>query len=323
MRRHGFGDDITDVSGVRVGQATDLEALTGCTVIRVEAGAVCGVSVGGGAPGTRETDLLRPGGLVTSVHAVVLAGGSAFGLDAACGVAQELETMGYGFDTGVCRVPIVPAAVLFDLAVGLGTVRPDAAMGRAACASASGPVVQGSVGAGTGATVGKVLGMEWAMRGGTGSASVALGSGVRVGGLVCVNCFGDVVDPSTGAIVAGARNPAGGMLDTSNWLLSSSGVSGTQLAGTNTTLAVVATDAALDVAAATRLAAVAGACLAAVIRPCHGLRDGDTLFVLSTGAGEAAFDSLAAGAQAVLHASVMRAVSLATPLDGIPSAATR
>ncbi len=206
---------ITDVPGIKVGHAQDEEALTGCTVILCEAGAVGGVDQRGGAPGTRETDLLRPMHLVDKVHAVVLTGGSAFGLDAASGVVRYLEEQGVGFDAGVARVPIVPAAVLFDLDVGRADVRPDAAMGYQACLNASaGPPAEGNVGAGTGARVGNVLGIGQAMKAGIGTAGLEIAAGLIVGAIVAVNAFGDVVDPDSGRIVAGARSPQGGFADT-------------------------------------------------------------------------------------------------------------
>ena len=193
---------ITAVPGIRVGHATDLVGLTGCTVVLCEKGAVGGVDQRGGAPGTRETDLLRPLHLVEKVHAVLLAGGSAYGLTAADGVMRYLEERDVGFDARVAKVPIVPAAVLFDLSFGDSKVRPDAAMGYAACQAANdGPVAEGNVGAGTGATVGKILGLGQATKSGLGTASVHLGGGLLVGAIVAVNAFGDVIDPRTGAIL--------------------------------------------------------------------------------------------------------------------------
>ncbi len=204
-------DAITDVPGIKVGHYTDLEAATGCTVVLCEGGAVGGVEVRGAAPGTRETDLLRPLHLVEQAHAVLLGGGSAFGLDAAAGVMRYLEERGVGFDAGVACVPIVPAAILFDLTVGNPCVRPDAEAGYQACLAASdGPVAEGNVGAGTGATVGKLLGPAYAMKAGLGTASQQIAGGIVVGAVVAVNALGDVVDPETGNILAGARNPDGG-----------------------------------------------------------------------------------------------------------------
>ena len=203
----GHGN-ITDVPGIRVGHATDPVGLTGCTVVLCEKGAVGGVDQRGGAPGTRETDLLRPGHLVQEVHAVVLAGGSAFGLAAADGVMRYLEERGIGFNARVAKVPIVPAAILFDLDIGDPKARPTADMGYAACQTATaGPLEEGSVGAGTGARVGSILGAGRAMKSGIGGASVSPGGGLVVGALVAVNAFGDVVDPATNEILAGVRKP--------------------------------------------------------------------------------------------------------------------
>ena len=197
---------ITDVPGIEVGQAQNDEALTGCSVILCRKGAVGGVDVRGGAPGTRETDLLSPLNLVQKVHAVVLAGGSAFGLDAAGGVMRYLEEKKIGFNAGVARVPIVPSAILFDLGMGRSDVRPDAEMGyRAASSSTSNPPREGNFGAGTGACIGKIRGLGNAMKTGIGTASIDIGGGVIVGAMVAVNAFGDVVDPQTGEILAGAR----------------------------------------------------------------------------------------------------------------------
>lgn len=314
---------IADVSGIRVGQATDLQGLTGCTVVLCEDGAVGGVDVRGSAPGTRETDLLRPMTLVQRVHAVLLAGGSAFGLAAADGVMRYLEGHGVGFDTGiegVPRVPIVPAAVVFDLGLGDPRARPTAAMGEAACWAASTTVEEGSVGAGTGATVGKILGLSSAMKGGVGSWSVALPGGVVVGALVVVNAFGDVLDGLTGRILAGAREPGeGGFLNTARALQSMEapppGI------GEQTTLAVVATNARLTKEEANALARIAHDGLARVIAPVHTLYDGDTVFALS--AGEAQANALALGAAAVdaVAEAVQRAVRAARTLGGVPGLA--
>jgi L-aminopeptidase/D-esterase-like protein len=200
-------NSITDVRGIEVGHAQNEEALTGCTVILCRKGAVAGVDVRGGAPGTRETDLLDPVNLVEKVHAIVLAGGSAFGLDAAGGVMRYLEENKIGFNTGAARVPIVPSAILYDLSLGRADVRPDSAMGALAAASAvSDPPAEGNVGAGTGASVGKMFGMTLAMKSGLGTASMDIGGGVVVGAIVAVNAFGDVIDPNTGEIIAGLRS---------------------------------------------------------------------------------------------------------------------
>ncbi len=310
-------NDITAVPGIKVGQVTDAGALTGCTVILTGDGAACGVDVRGGAPGTRETDLLRPGHLVDRVHAVLLSGGSAYGLDAAGGVMRYLEELGTGFDVGVTRVPIVPAAVLFDLNVGDHRIRPDAAMGYRACQNAGGPVQQGSHGAGTGAMVGKILGMSQTMRGGTGSAVARLSCGSVVGALACVNAFGDVRDPASGLIAAGARDPdTGQFLDTASALASGHdpGFSGGGL--TSTTIAVVATDAKLDAAGATRLAIMAHDGMARAISPCHTMYDGDTVFVLSTGERRVSLNSLGAAACEVLARAIYNGVHRAGSPEG-------
>src|SRR5438105_5624302 len=210
-------DDITDIPGLRVGHDTNLEAGTGCTVILCDTPAVGGVDVRGGAPATRETDLLHPMYMVDQVHATVLTGGSAFGLDAASGVMRYLEEHQIGFDVGVARVPIVPAAAIFDLGFGSATVRPDAAAGYRACQQAmSGPVAQGNIGAGTGATVGKMRGPLFMMKGGLGSASTQLPDGTEVGALVVVNAFGDILDPQTQQVVAGTRTPTGSSIFAAN-----------------------------------------------------------------------------------------------------------
>lgn len=306
-------DAITDVPGLRVGHWTDARGRTGCTVLLCPPGTVGGVDVRGGAPGTRETDLLRPGNLVSEVHAVLLTGGSAFGLDAATGVVRWLEERGIGFDVRVARVPIVPAAVIFDLGVGDPKARPDAAAGYAACERATGgPVPSGPVGAGTGATVGKLLGPQFASRGGLGTASLRVGAEV-VGALAVVNAFGDVVDPATGKILAGTRRPlVGGFLDTNAQLRSGLGQLFQAAAGESTTIAVVATTARLDKAQLGRVALMAHDGLARTIRPVHTQLDGDTVFALSCPSPEAtAGDVTVIGAAAAdaLALAVVRAVT--------------
>jgi L-aminopeptidase/D-esterase-like protein len=310
---------ITSVPGIKVGHAGDEKALTGCTVILTENGAVAGIDVRGGAPGTRETDLLQPVRLVERVHALLLTGGSAFGLDAAGGVMDYLEKQGRGFDTGIAKVPIVPAAVLFDLGVGDASVRPDRAMGWQACQNASqAPVAEGNVGVGLGATVGKVLGLAYAMKGGLGSWAEVLPNGVTVGALVAVNCLGDVWRPH-GGIVAGARDhTTGQFLDTMKVI--KEGGAATSSIGGNTTLAVVATDAALTKEGANLVARMAHSGLARTIIPIHTLLDGDTVFALSTGAKEGDVLAIGALASEVLGQAVVRAVEAATELAGIPAA---
>lgn len=313
------GGDLTEVPGVNVGHAGDERALTGCTVVLFEGGGVAGCDVRGSAPGTRETDLLRPGALVERVDAVLLAGGSAFGLDAAAGVMRWLEERGAGFPAGGWRVPIVPAAVIFDLGVGDPRVRPDAAMGYAACAAAGGgPLAQGSVGAGLGATVGKLLGMAGAMRGGIGNACVRLGDGVVVAALVVVNAFGDVRDPETGRRLAGARDPSTGRpVDTERHLLEHPHRRAE--GGMNTTLGLVATDARLDKAAARKVAEMAHDGLARAISPVHTLVDGDAMFAVSLGDRSAAVTAVGTVAAAVTGRAVAAAVRNAAPLPGLPA----
>lgn len=277
-----FPGQLTDVPGLRVGHAGDMQALTGCTVVICSQGATAGVSVRGMAPGTRETDLLRPGMLVGVAHAILLTGGSAFGLGAADGVMRYLEEQGRGYDTGVARVPIVPSAVVFDLAIGDARVRPDAAMGYAACQAASQEGgLQGNVGAGTGCSVGKLMGVKNAVKAGLGTASLRAGRLV-VAALVATNAFGDVVDPTDGRIVAGALNPRrGGFLGTSRALQAYA--VRRALAFGNTIIGVIATNAHLDVAETNELAATAHDGIARTVRPAHTLFDGDTLFALSVG----------------------------------------
>ena len=276
-------DSITRVAGIEVGQFTDTRRPTGCSVVIARAGAVAGVDVRGAAPGTRETDLLHPSNLVDRAHAILLAGGSAWGLDAAAGVMRWLEEQGIGLDVKFGLVPIVPAAVLFDLPVGDARIRPDAQAGYLACQAVSRqPPAQGNVGAGAGALVGKLFGLARAMRGGIGSASVTL-DGVTVGALVACNALGDVIDPDTGQVIAGARTADGKALLNIRRAILAGDMPQPLLAGTNTTIGVIATDAILTKAQAHRLAQVAHDGLARSINPVHTLSDGDALFTLGTG----------------------------------------
>ena len=315
-KRH---DAITDVAGIKVGHWTDLDAATGCSVVLCEAGATGGVDVRGAAPGTRETDLLRPGTLVDRVHAVLLTGGSAYGLDAAGGVMRWCEEHGIGFSYGGVVVPIVPAAVLFDLNVGLGDVRPDAAAGYAAAeAAAAGAVAEGSVGAGTGAKVAGALGPEGAFKGGIGTASEATASGIVVGALVAVNAAGDVID-ADGTVIAGPRDAEGEMQSTQE-LLRQGRVPPAR--PENTTLAVVATNARLNKEEANRLAALAHDGFARAINPVHTLADGDVAFALATGEREASraeLRALEALASLAVQRAIVKAVLAATSLAGVPS----
>jgi L-aminopeptidase/D-esterase-like protein len=299
---------ITDVPGIRVGHWTDAVAATGCTVVLgPPEGAVAGGEARGGAPGTRETDLLRPGRLVERVNAVCLSGGSAFGLAAADGVMRYLRERGRGFDTGGPRVPIVPAAVIHDLFVGSSDAYPGADAGYAAAAAAErgDPVLEGRVGAGTGATVGKALGPSFARPGGLGSASVRLPSGVTVGALVVVNALGDVVDHD-GRILAGATGPEG-PLDTWRALLGEVPVVPTS---SNTTIGVIATDAGLTRPECQKLCEIGQDGLAMAIRPVHTQHDGDTLFCLSAGEAEENLVRLGVAAAEAVRLAVERAVSV-------------
>lgn len=316
---------LTDVPGLHVGHWTDLDAATGCTVVLPPAaGAVAGVDVRGFAPGTRETALLDPVCMVDRVHAILLSGGSAFGLAAADGVMRWLEERGRGFDAGVARVPIVPAAILFDLGIGDGSVRPDTAAGYAACDSAGNtPVAQGSVGAGTGATIGKLTGLKLAMKGGLGSASRHLGAGIVVAALAVVNAVGDVIDPVRGEIVAGARRPDGSFANSMNIITERLEASFADITASNTTLAVVATNAGLTKAGATQAARMAHDGLARTIRPIHTSFDGDTVFALSTGEIPALPSLIGAVAADVLAEAVLAAVRTATGLHGVPGIAER
>ncbi len=321
---------ITDVEGVLVGHAHDAAALTGCTVIMVPDGAVVGVDVRGSAPGTRETDLMRPGNLVEKAQAVVLSGGSAYGLDASAGVMEYLEEKGYGFPTDFGRVPIVGSAVIFDLDIGDPRRRPDKLMGRAACEQASAaPSPEGNVGAGIGATVGKSMGPQYAMKGGLGTAGRKLAgpSGeVVVAALVVVNSLGDVVDPANGTVLAGAFDrqarqfvgPGAGRLPARQ---------PEGMAGANTTIAVVATDAILNKEGANKVAAMAHDGIARAILPAHTMFDGDTVFCLATGRkglwGNRAADVTSVGALAaeVLSEAITRAVRAAEDAGGYLSMA--
>ena len=306
---------ITDVPDIRVGHVSDVEAMTGCTVVLCPPeGAVGGVDQRGGAPGTRETDLLRPMHLVERAHAVLLAGGSAFGLDAATGVVRWLEERNIGFDARVARVPIVPAAILFDLDVGRADVRPDAAMGYAACqAAVDGPVAEGSVGAGTGCTVGRVLGAGYAAKSGLGTASVHLGGGLVVGSVVAVNAFGDVVDPSSGAILAGVRSLSGdGFANTLTVMKGMVGKTALRSASRgNTVIGIVASNARLTKEETNKVAQMAHDGLARAVRPAHTMFDGDTFFALATGQKRADVNLVGAYAAEVVAEAIVRAVRTA------------
>ena len=312
---------ITRVGGIEVGHFTDPRRPTGCSVVIARGGAVAGVDVRGAAPGTRETDLLHPSNLVDRAYAVLLAGGSAWGLDAAAGVMRWLEEQQIGLEVGFGRVPIVPAAVLFVLPVGDASIRPDAQAGYQACLAAGGQApAEGNVGAGAGALVGKVFGLARAMRGGIGSASVTI-DGITVGALIACNALGDVIDPDTGQVIAGARAADGRSLLNIRQAILAGDSPKPLLAGTNTTIGVIATDAILTKAQAHRLAQVAHDGLARSINPVHTLSDGDALFTLGTGqagktAGMMVLGTLAAEVTARAVVRAIRAARSASS-DGL------
>ena len=315
---------ITAVPGIKVGHHTLTERPTGCTVILVEGdGAVGGVSQRGGAPGTRETDLLDPANMVDKVNAVVLSGGSAFGLEAATGTVQWLEEHNLGWDVRIAKVPIVPAAILFDLPVGGNPkIRPTADCGyRATAGASSAPVPQGTVGAGAGATVGKTGGQGRSMKAGLGSYSITLPNGLSVGAIVAVNAVGDIIDPDTGRIVAGVRNADGTFAD-ARVLLRTGQTGPRPRAGENTTIGLVATNARLTKAQAHRMALMADDGLARALFPAHTNGDGDTVFSLATGQwnGDADITQLGALAADVMSRAIVRAATEATGLPNLPAA---
>ena len=314
---------ITQVPGIRVGHFTLPGGLTGCTVVLADGdGAVGGVAQRGGAPGTRETDLLDPLNLVERVNAIVLSGGSAFGLDAAQGVTKYLEEKNVGFKTSAGVVPIVPAAILFDLGFGGNKVRPGADCGyKAAGAATSGRVAEGNVGAGAGATVGKIGGGRMPMKSGVGSAAILLANGLIVGAIVAVNAVGDVIDPFTGAVVAGARDTSGKLAD-ARTVLRTGAQTTTPRPGENTTIGVVATNAKLTKAQASRMALMADDGLARALFPSHTLGDGDTVFALATGSwnGNADVSNVGALAADVMAEAIVRAAVMARRSGGLPAA---
>jgi L-aminopeptidase/D-esterase-like protein len=316
-------DGLTDVAGLRVGHYTDRDAATGCTVVLCPPdGAVAAGAVLGGAPGTRETDVLAPGNLVERIHAVLLTGGSAFGLDAATGVVRYLERRRVGYKMPTARVPIVVGAVLYDLGIGRADVRPTADDGEAAARAARARThACGTIGAGTGATVAKLAGMEWAVKGGLGTASERLRDGTTVGALAAVNAVGEVVRPEDGLVIAGPRWADGGYRSSLDVLRARREREVPVM--TNTTIAVVATDVALHRDALRRVAVMAHAGLARTVRPSHTPADGDTIFALSTGRQQQAQpDIMAVGALAAraLERAIVRAVLAAESIAGAPSA---
>lgn len=312
---------LTDVAGIRVGHASDYDALTGCTVVVCEQGAVGGVDIRGSATGTEEIEVLRPGHVTGRIHAVVLSGGSAFGLEAASGVRRYLEQKGVGYQTSFARIPLVACAILYDLGIGKANVRPTREMGEAAATAATTDAVrEGAIGAGTGATVGKLLGMKQAMKSGIGTFTVTLPNDVAVSALAAVNALGDIRDPATGKIIAGARrSPDSAEFADSEVQIKAGAVAG--LGRRNTTLAVVATNAGLSKVAATKLAEMAGLGMARTIYPVNTMFDGDVVFALSTGSAQADINALGIAAAEALGQAVLRAVRLAPTLGGMPGLA--
>ena len=314
---------ITSVRGVLCGHFTDARRPTGCTVILTPDGAVAGVDVRGAAPGTRETELLSPLNAIEKAHAILLSGGSAFGLDAAGGVMRWLEERGVGVQVGTLRIPIVPAAILFDLSIGDPRIRPDAQAGYAACEAASDrAAAEGNVGAGAGAIVGKLFGIDRAMKGGIGSAAISV-NGITVAAIVAVNAVGDIVDPASGRIVAGARSADGRTLLGATQAILRGESPASFLPASATTLAVVATDALLTKAEANKLAQMSHDGLARSINPAHTRDDGDTIFALATGASQRSGNMTVLGTMAaeVVSLAVLRAVNAAESIggNGVPS----
>lgn len=313
---------LTRINGVRVGHAQDYDALTGCTVVLFPENTTASVDVRGGAPGTRETDLLAPECTVQHIHAVCLSGGSAFGLAAADGVMQWLRERDIGFDAGVTRVPIVPGAVIFDLGCGSATAHASAEMGYTACNNATNePVLQGSIGAGTGATVGKIRGPDGWMKSGVGSSAITLPDGTTIAALVINNAFGDIYREQTGEIIAGTRLPDGSFANVSNQLRG--GIDVPAFAGGNTTLVVVVTDACLTKSECRKVAQMAQDGMARTIKPVHTPYDGDVIFVASTNERPAPpMLQLGSVAADVVAGAIERSVLVATSLAGIPAVAS-
>jgi len=310
---------ITEIEDIQIGHAQNLQAATGCTVIIAKQGAVAGVDVKGGAPSTRETDLLSPQNLVEKIHAVTLSGGSAFGLDASAGVMKYLEEKEIGFDVQVTKVPIVCAASLFDLTFGDHEVRPDKNMGYEACLnSEDNEVEQGNVGAGCGATVGKILGLDRAMKGGLGTYALQVGA-VKIGAVVAVNCLGDVIDYKTGNILAGVLNETHTeFIDTSKIMLDNIEQKKNLFSG-NTTIGTIITNAKLTKSKANKIASIAQNGYAKTIRPAHTIFDGDTIFVMSTGKVEADISTIGMLATDVLAKALISAIKNTDSLYGVLS----
>jgi L-aminopeptidase/D-esterase-like protein len=324
-------NSITDIPGITVGQAQDLESLTGCSVIICTEGAVGGVNQRGGAPGTRETDLLRPMHMIQKIHAVMLSGGSAFGLDAASGAMQYLEEQKVGFNSGAGLVPIVPSAVLFDLAIGNAAIRPDKAMGYQACQQASAQKPrEGNFGAGTGASVGKIMGMGQAMKSGIGTSSREIAPGILIGAIAAVNALGDIIDYQTNQIVAGVRSLSKGPIkigadkvfaNTLEIMQSKFGrIALSFVSKQNTIIGVIATNASLDKEGASKFAEAASNGIAISTRPAFTMLDGDTIFSMTTCKKKADLNLLCAFAPLVFADAMLNAVKQAEPAGGLPSA---
>ncbi len=311
---------ITDIKGVSVGHASDFDGLTGVTVILTPSGMTGGVNISGFATSTRQIDALSPSHIVSKVHAICIAGGSAYGLDAASGVMSYLEEKGSGFDVGVARIPIVPTAAIFDLRVGSAKRRPDKDMGYMACQQATdGKVAEGSVGAGTGATVGKFYGIEQAMKGGVGVAADKLDSGLIVGALAVVNAFGDVKDPSTGEILAGARKGKNSYEFADTLELIRKGVRRPVSAFQNTTIGVIVTNAKLNKRSASTVARMGSLGITKAVSPGQTIYDGDIVFTLASGQIEVDYHTVGLMAEEMLIKAIIRGVTKAKEVKGIPS----
>jgi L-aminopeptidase/D-esterase-like protein len=310
---------IADIEGIRVGHASDFESYTGCTVVLLDRGAVCGIDVRGSAAGTRQIDALGLSHVVEEIHGIMLSGGSSFGLDAAGGVMRYLEERNIGFDVAIARVPIVPTAVIFDLGFGDRRGRPTAEMGYEACLKAGRSVEEGSVGAGTGATVGKLFGVARAMKGGVGTSSVVMPDGVVVGALVVVNAFGDILDIATGRIIAGARCAEDSLAFADTVACLKAGQVRREFGMVNTTLAVVATNARFNKIEMTKVAQMAQRGFVKTVAPVHTTFDGDLCFALSTGQVEGDINRIGVLGELVVAEAIMRAVKKADGFGKLPA----
>jgi L-aminopeptidase/D-esterase-like protein len=312
-------NSITDIKGLKVGHASNYDGYTGCTVILCEAGATCGIDIRGSASGTRQVDALSISHIVEHVHAILLSGGSSFGLDAATGVMRYLEEKGIGFDVGPAKIPIVPTAVIFDIFFGDPKVRPTPEMGYEACVNASETVEEGSIGVGTGAAVGKIFEISRAMKGGVGTSSIVMPDGLTVASLVVVNAFGDIIDNVTGKIIAGAR-VAPDSLEFANTVESiKKGAVKKQFGLVNTTLGVVATNAKFDKKEITKIAQMSQGGLIKTISPVHTTFDGDLVFALATGECEADLNLVGVLGEFVIAEAIKRAVKKADGFGILPA----